>query len=67
MLALSALPGLRRPRHVGPLIARRSRSPPRSSRSARARSSFPSLVPAVPATGDPAAYALLAGGLALLL
>ena len=67
VLALSALPALRRPRRIGALLARAGRrSPPRSSRSASARSRSPRSCPAVPQTGDPAAYALLAAGLALL-
>jgi HD-GYP domain-containing protein (c-di-GMP phosphodiesterase class II) len=66
VLALSALPGLRRPRHIGPLIVAQVAAAAGILALGASALAFPSIVPAVPKTGDTAAYALLAGGLSLL-
>jgi hypothetical protein len=66
VLALSALPALRRPRHIGPLIAAQVTLVSAILALGASALAFPSIVPAVPATGGRAAYALLAAGLALL-
>jgi hypothetical protein len=66
VLALSALPALRRPRRVAPLIAGQVVLALAIVALGISALAFPGLVPAVPATGDPAAYALLAGALPLL-
>jgi HD-GYP domain-containing protein (c-di-GMP phosphodiesterase class II) len=67
VLALSALPALRRPRRVEPLIAVQVALALAILALGASALGFPALVPAVPTTGAPAAYAVLAGGLALLL
>ena len=66
VLALSALPGLRRPRQIGPLIAAQVAAAVTILALGASALAFPSLVPAVPSTGDTAAYVLLAAGLGLL-
>ena len=66
VLALSALPGLRRPRHIEPLIAAQVAIAAAILALGASALAFPSMVPAVPSTGDTAAYVLLAAGLALL-
>jgi hypothetical protein len=66
VLALSALPALRRPRRVAPLIAAQLALAVAIVALGISALALPSLVPAVPTTGDPAAYALLAAALPLL-
>ena len=65
VLALSALPALRRPRHIGPLIAAQVTIAAAILALGASALAFPSIVPAVPSTGDRAAYALLAVGVTL--
>jgi HD domain len=67
VLALSALPGLRRPRRVGPLIAAQVAVAVAILALGASALSFPALLPPVPQTGAPSAYAVLAAGLALML
>jgi HD-GYP domain-containing protein (c-di-GMP phosphodiesterase class II) len=67
VLALSALPALRRPRHVRALVAVQIGIAVAIVALGASALILPSLVPAVPETGAPAAYAVLAGGLALML
>ena len=66
ILALSALPALRRPHHIGALIAAQIAIAVAIVSLGACALAFPAIVPAVPATGGRAAYVLLAGGLALL-
>ena len=66
ILALSALPALRRPRRLEPLIAVQLGLAAAILALGASALAFPALVPAVPTTGAPAAYAVLAGGAALL-
>ncbi len=66
VLALSALPALRRPHHIGPLIVAQVTIVAAILALGASALVFPSLVPGVPQTGDPAAYVLLAAGLALM-
>ena len=66
VLALSALPSLRRPRHIGPLIAAQVALAAAIVLLGVCALAFPSVVPSVPETGGAAAYALLACGAALL-
>jgi HD-GYP domain-containing protein (c-di-GMP phosphodiesterase class II) len=66
ILALSALPALRRPRRVEPLIAAQVGLAAAILALGASALAFPALVPAVPTTGVPAAYAVLATGAALL-
>ena len=66
VLALSALPALRRPRHIGPLIAAQVGLAAAIVLLGASALVAPSLVPSVPQTGSSAAYTLLAGGVALL-
>jgi len=66
ILALSALPALRRPHHIGTLIAAQATIAAAILALGASALAFPSIVPAVPETGDTAAYVLLAAGLALL-
>ena len=66
VLALSALPGLRRPRNIGALIAAQIAIAAAIVALGVCALAFPAIVPAVPATGGRAAYALLAVGVALL-
>ncbi len=66
ILAFSALPALRRPRQIGPLIAAQVAIAAAILALGASALVFPSIVPAVPSTGDTAAYLLLTGGLALL-
>jgi HD-GYP domain-containing protein (c-di-GMP phosphodiesterase class II) len=66
VLALSALPALRRPRHIGSLIAAQVTIAATILALGASALAFPALVPGVPQTGDPAAYVLLAFGLALM-
>jgi len=66
VLALSALPPLRRPRRVRPLIVVQVAVAAAIVLLGASALVFPGLVPAVPARGEPAAHAVLAAGLALL-
>jgi hypothetical protein len=66
VLALSALPSLRRPQRVELLIALQVGLALAVLALGASALAFPSLVPAVPTTGGPAAYAVLAGGSGLL-
>jgi HD-GYP domain-containing protein (c-di-GMP phosphodiesterase class II) len=66
VLALSALPALRRPRHIGPLIAAQVALAAAILLLGASALAFPSLVPSVPTTGGTGAYALLVCGVALL-
>jgi hypothetical protein len=65
-LAISALPGLRRPRRVEPLIAVQVALALAILTLGASALAFPELVPSVPTTGSPAAYAVLVAGSALL-
>jgi HD-GYP domain-containing protein (c-di-GMP phosphodiesterase class II) len=65
VLALSALPVLRRPQRIAGLIAAQIALAVGILALGASALAFPALVPAVPTTGDPAAYALLVAGLAL--
>jgi HD-GYP domain-containing protein (c-di-GMP phosphodiesterase class II) len=67
LLALSALPGLRRPGRIAPLIAAQVAIAVAILALGVSALAYPSLVPPVPATGEPAAYAVLAVGVALML
>ena len=67
VLALSALPGLRRPRRIAPLIAAQIAIAVAILALGASALVFPALVPSVPETGAPAAYAVLAAGVALML
>ena len=58
-------PALRRPRRMGPLLVAPGRARRRHPRARRLGLLVPSLVPAVPAAGSPAAFALLAVGVGL--
>jgi HD-GYP domain-containing protein (c-di-GMP phosphodiesterase class II) len=62
VLALSALPSLRR---IGPLIAAQVTLAVAVLALGATALAFPSIVPAVPSTGDQAAYTLLVAGVAL--
>jgi hypothetical protein len=66
VLALSALPSLRRPRHIGPLIAAQVLLAAAILVLGAGALAFPSLIPGVPKTGGTAAYVLLAAGTGLL-
>ena len=66
ILALSALPGLRRPRRIRALIVLQSGLAVAILALGAAALAFPSIVPPRPSTADPIACALLAVGLALL-
>ncbi len=65
VLALAALPALRRPQRIGRLLAAQALIAGCIVVLGISALVFPRLVPAVPETGAPAAYALLAAGLAL--
>jgi HD-GYP domain-containing protein (c-di-GMP phosphodiesterase class II) len=67
VLALSALPALRRPGRIAPLIVAQVTIAVAILALGASALAFPSLVPSVPETGAPAAYAVLAGGVALML
>jgi putative nucleotidyltransferase with HDIG domain len=62
LLALTALPALRRPRRVGPLLGLQCSTAAGVLVLGAIGLVFPSAVPAVPAPGSPPAYALLAVG-----
>jgi putative nucleotidyltransferase with HDIG domain len=62
LLALTALPALRRPRRVGPLLALQGSTALAVLLLGAIGLLFPSSVPAVPAPGSAPAYALLAAG-----
>jgi hypothetical protein len=62
VLAISALPGLRRPRRVEPLIAVQVALALAVLTLGASALAFPELVPSVPTTGAPAAYAVLVAG-----
>ena len=66
VLAFCALPPLRRPRSVRPLIAVQVAVAAAIVLLGASALVFPGLVPAVPARGEPAAHVVLAAGLALL-
>ena len=66
ILALSALPGLRRPRRIRTLVVLQCVIAVAILALGATALAFPSLVPPRPTTGDPVAYSLLAVGLALL-
>ena len=66
LLALTALPGLRRPRRIAPLLALQGVLAVVVLALGALALRFPSLVPPVPQAGSPAATALLAIGLACL-
>jgi HD-GYP domain-containing protein (c-di-GMP phosphodiesterase class II) len=66
VLALSALPALRRPRRMRPLLVAQVALAIAIVALGASALAFPAIVPAVPTTGDPAAYALLVAGLALM-
>jgi HD-GYP domain-containing protein (c-di-GMP phosphodiesterase class II) len=66
VLALSALPALRRPRRTGPLIAAQVVLAAAILLLGVSALAAPSLVPSVPETGSTAAYVLLMGGCTLL-
>jgi hypothetical protein len=66
VLALSALPALRRPRHIGPLVAAQVAIAAAILMLGASALLLPSIVPSVPTTGSATAYVLLAVGVALL-
>jgi hypothetical protein len=66
LLALTALPALRRPRRIGPLLALQAVLAASVVTLGVLALAMPSLVPAVPQAGSPAAIALLVFGLSCL-
>jgi HD-GYP domain-containing protein (c-di-GMP phosphodiesterase class II) len=66
LLALTALPGLRRPRRIGPLLALQATLAVVVLALGAAALVVPTLVPGVPQAGSPSAIALLAFGLGCL-
>ena len=66
VLALSALPALRRPRRIAPLIGAQVAVAVAILALGASAIAFPGLVPAVPATGSAAAWAVFAAGAVLL-
>jgi HD-GYP domain-containing protein (c-di-GMP phosphodiesterase class II) len=67
LLALTALPGLRRPRRIAPLLALQAALAVGVLALGAAALAIPTLVPGVPQAGSPIAVALLAFGLGCLL
>jgi HD-GYP domain-containing protein (c-di-GMP phosphodiesterase class II) len=66
VLALSALPALRRPRRIAPLIGAQVAVAVAILALGASAIAFPGLVPAVPTTGSAAAWAVFAAGAVLL-
>jgi HD-GYP domain-containing protein (c-di-GMP phosphodiesterase class II) len=66
LLALTALPGLRRPRRIAPLLALQAALGVSVVALAALALAYPSLIPPVPQAGSPPAFALLAFGVACL-
>jgi hypothetical protein len=64
LLALTALPALRRTRDIAPLVALQLTTAVAVVALGAFGLAVPSAVPAVPAAGSPLAWALVAGGLA---
>ena len=67
LLALTALPGLRRPRRIAPLLVLQSLLAVAVLALGAIALAFPSLVPMVPKAGSPPAIALLVVGISCLL